>query len=291
MVTRDGRSCFCCTRRFPAIQLGLGFTLNGVGGMVGVQRGVDVTKLALAIKTKAFDDILFPEHPVADAPRIINELRSFFPFSARSLTIGPMIDVGWGSPRILFIRVAVLFQINDVFHRPLSAWSLARIVLVGQLRLELGPSKTDKNASVVKLTVDILGFWDLQQKKYGFLAALRDSKIATINITGGLVVYGEYGDNSRFILAAGGFNPRFTDVPPEAKGAVDRIGAAFKVGSFSLKLGGYFALTPGTIQAGFDVTVAASLGPVGIKGHSASTSSSIAIRRRTSSRTSDSQRR
>jgi hypothetical protein len=64
----------------------------------------------------------------------------------------------------------------------------------------------------------------------------------------------------------GGFNPRFTDVPPEAKGAVDRIGAAFKVGSFSLKLGGYFALTPGTIQAGFDITLAASLGPVGVKG-------------------------
>jgi hypothetical protein len=252
--------------QMPAIQLGLGFTLNGVGGMVGVQRGVDTTKLALALKTKAFDDILFPENPVADAPRIINELRSFFPFSARSLTIGPMIDVGWGSPRVLFIRVAVLFQVNDVFHRPLGAWSLARIVLVGQLRLELGPSKTDKNATIVKLIVDILGFWDLQQKKYGFLAALRDSKIATINVTGGLVVYGEYGDNSRFILAAGGFNPRFTDVPPEAKAAVDRLGAAFKVGKFSLKLGGYFALTPGTIQAGFDVTLAASLGPVGVKG-------------------------
>ncbi len=252
--------------QFPAIQLPLGFTLNGVGGLVGIQRGVDQTKLALALKNKAFDDILFPENPVADAPRIINELRSFFPFSARSLTIGPMMDLGWGRPRILFIRVAVLFQINDVFHRPLSAWSLARIVLIGQLRLQLGPTKEKPTASVVKLIVDILGFWDFQQKKYGFLASLRESKIATVDITGGLIVFGEYGDKSRFILAAGGFNPRFTDIPPEAKAAVDRIGAAFKVGKFSLKLGGYFALTPGTIQAGFDITVAASLGPVGVKG-------------------------
>jgi hypothetical protein len=252
--------------QFPSIQLGLGFTLDGIGGLVGVQRGIDVTKLALALKTKAFDDILFPANPVADAPRIINELRSFFPFSARSLTIGPMLDIGWGSPRILFIRVAVLFQVNDVFHRPLGAFSLARIVLVGQLRLQLGSTKSDSTTSVVRLIIDVLGFWDLEKKKYGFLASLRDSKIATIDITGGLVVFGAYGDNSRFILAAGGFNPRFTDIPPEAKAAVDRLGAAFKVGSFSLKLTGYFALTPGTIQAGFDIAASASIGPVGLKG-------------------------
>ena len=248
------------------IQLGAGFTLNGVGGLVGVQRGVDEGKLALAIKTKAFDDILFPQNPVADAPRIINELRSFFPFSARSLTIGPMVDIGWGAPRILFIRAAILFQVNDVFHKPLGSWSLARVVLVGQLRLQLGSTKEDAAASVVKLTVDILGFWDLQQKKYGFLAALRDSKIATIDITGGLVVYGEYGDHDRFLLAAGGFNPRFKDVPAEAKASVDRLGAAFKVGRFKLKMTGYFALTPGTIQAGFDILAEASIGPVGLKG-------------------------
>ncbi|HTE47839.1 MAG TPA: DUF6603 domain-containing protein [Gemmatimonadaceae bacterium] len=252
--------------QFPAIQLGVGFTLNGLGGLVGVQRGIDVTKLALALKTKAFDDILFPDNPVADAPRIINELRSFFPFSARSLTIGPMVDIGWGTPRILFIRVAVLFQINDVFHRPLGAFSLARIVLVGELKLLLGPTKADASQAVVKLIVDVLGFWDLEQEKYGFLATLRDSKIATIDITGGLIVYGQYGEKSQFILAAGGFNPRFTDVPPEAKASVDRLGAAFKVGRFSLKLAGYFALTPGTIQAGFDITAQASIGPVGLKG-------------------------
>ena len=252
--------------QFPAIQVGAGFTLNGLGGMVGVQRGIDITKLALALKTKAFDDILFPDNPVADAPRIINELRSFFPFSARSLTIGPMVDIGWGTPRILFIRVAVLFQINDVFHRPLGAFSLARIVLVGELKLLLGPTKADASQGVVKLIVDILGFWDLQQKKYGFLATLRESKIATIDITGGLIVYGEYGEKSKFILAAGGFNPRFTDVPPEAKASVDRLGAAFKVGRFSLKMTGYFALTPGTIQAGFDIAAQASIGPVGLKG-------------------------
>jgi hypothetical protein len=222
--------------------------------------------LGAALKTKAFDDILFPDDPISNAPRIINELRTFFPFSDRSLTIGPMVDIGWGAPRILFIRVAILIQINDVFHKPISAWSLARIAVVGQLRLELGPTKANSTATVVKLIVDVLGFWDLEKKSYGFLARLRDSKIGTVDISGALAVYGQYGADSKFILAAGGFNPRFKDVPAEVKGAVDRLGASFKVGRFSLKLTGYFALTPGTIQTGFNITASASIGPVGLKG-------------------------
>lgn len=245
-----------------------GWTLYGIGGVVGIQRGIDETKLAQAIKTKAFDDILFPDNPVADAPRIIAELRSFFPFSAHSVTIGPMFDIGYGAPRFIFIRIAVIVQVNNVLNNLGSAsnWSLSRIVLVGQLKVALGPTKEDSSITLVKLIVDILGFWDRDQKKYGFFATLRDSKIATVDITGGLLVYGQYGDDEKFILAAGGFNPRFKDVPPEATAAVDRLGASFKVGSFALKMTGYFAITPGTIQAGFDFQAKASIGPVGVNG-------------------------
>jgi hypothetical protein len=245
-----------------------GWTLYGIGGVVGIQRGIDETKLAQAIKTKAFDDILFPDNPVADAPRIISELRSFFPFSARSVTIGPMFDIGYGAPRFIFIRVAIIVQVNNVLNNigSPSNWSLSRIVLVGQLRVELGPTKEKPTVTLVKLVVDILGFWDRDQKKYGFFATLRDSKIATIDITGGLLVYGQYGDDEKFILAAGGFNPRFKDIPPEASAAVDRLGSSFKVGRFALKMTGYFAITPGTIQAGFDFQAKASIGPVGISG-------------------------
>jgi hypothetical protein len=252
--------------QFPPIQIYAGFTLNGVGGMIGVQHGIDIVQLSAGMKTKAFDDILFPDNPVADAPRIINRLRTLFPISPRSLTIGPMVDIGWGSPRFVFIRIAVLFQVDDVFHSPPGAFSLARIVLLGELKVLLGPTKDDPNITVVRLIVDVLGFWDFDKKKYGFLAALRDSKIVTINITGGLGVFGEYGDHPRFILAAGGFNPRFKDVPAEMGGAIERLGAAFKVGRFSLKLTGYFALTPGTIQAGLDLAATAKIGPVGLKG-------------------------
>ncbi len=251
----------------PPIQLSFGFMLEGIGGLIGLQRGVDVDQLIAGMKTKAFDDILFPDDPVGDAPRILGRLRTLFPSSPRSLTIGPMIDIGWGTPRILFARVALLVEVDNVFGGAPGPIAFSRVVLVGSLRVEIGAAKDDPDVTVVHLVVDVLGFWEAAAKRYGFLADLRaDSRIAFIDITGGLGVWGEYGDRPRFLLAAGGFNPRFKDVPAQMSGAIDRLGAAFDVGRFHIRLAGYLALTPATIQAGMDLAASGKIGPVGVKG-------------------------
>ena len=250
---------------FPPLHLALDFTLDGVGGLIGVQHGVDIEQLAAGMRTKAFDDILFPADPVGDAPRIINRLRTLFPATPRALTFGLMFDIGWGTPRFVYIRLGVVLQFDNAFG-PGSDARFSRAVLIGQLKVELGPTKEDATITVVKLVVDILGFWDVEKKHYGFLARLRDSKLAGIDLTGGLGVWGDYGETPRYLLAAGGFNPRFKDVPAEVASAMDRLGAAFKLGRFEVKLTGYFALTPCTIQAGLDLSVSAKLGPVGVKG-------------------------
>ena len=253
--------------QFPIPTPAPGFTVYGVGGLIGVQHGIDLAQLIAGMKTKAFDDILFPDNPVGDAPRILSRLRTVFPLTPRAFTIGPMFDMGWGTPkRIVFIRVGLLIQMANVFGSGDGEFAFSQIVLIGQLRVEIGPTKEDATITVVKLVVDIVGFWDLDKKRYGFIARLRDSKIAKIDITGSLAVWGEYGDKSRFLLAAGGFNPRFKDVPTEIGGVLDRLGAAFKVGRFSLTLTGYFALSPGTIQFGVNLAAKATIGPVGLTG-------------------------
>jgi hypothetical protein len=252
--------------QFPPIVLPFGFTLNGLGGLLGVQHGVDVDALIAAMKTPAFDDVLFPENPIRDAPRILGTLRTLFPYRLHALTIAPMVDIGWGRPRrLLFARFALVMQFDNALGTSAST-SLSRVVLIGTLRVAIGPSKDDPDTTVVRLIVDVLGFWDRDKRRYGFLARLRDSRIASIDIFGGLGVWGEYGDHPRFLLSAGGFNPRFLDIPAEMSGIVERLGAAFSIGRFKIKLVGYFALTPGTIQAGADLSATGKVGPVGIKG-------------------------
>ena len=246
------------------MQIGFGFTLEGLGGMIGVHRAVDVNQLVNGMRTGAFDDLLFPADPVGDAPRIIATLRQLFPMRRNTLTVGPMVDVHWGKPVIITARLAVLIQLDNALGGgPLA---LSKVVVVGQLRAAVGATEEDPDARVLVLIIDVLGFWDLAEKRYGFIAALRDSSVAGIDLTGGLAVWGEYGDHPSFLLAAGGFNPRFKDVPATVGGAVARLGASFSVGRFDLTLAGYFAVTPATIQAGLDLKATAKIGPVGLEG-------------------------
>jgi hypothetical protein len=250
--------------QIPPVQIGFGFTLVGVGGVLGVHRAVDVPQLVTGMRTGVLDDLLFPADPVGDAPRIIATLRRLLPIRRDCLTIGPMVDVHWGQPVILTARLAVLLQLDHALGGgPLAP---SKVVVVGQLRVAVGPTQEDPDARVLLLLIDVLGFWDLTEKRYGVLAALRDSSVAGIDLTGGLAVWGEYGDHPRFLLAAGGFNPRFKDIPATLGGAIDRLGASFTVGRFALTLAGYFAVTPATIQAGLDLHAVARIGPVGLEG-------------------------
>jgi hypothetical protein len=252
--------------QFPPQPIGFGFTLNGAGGLAGLQHGVDIVALSAGMKTKAFDDILFPVDPVGDAPRIINRLRTLFPLAPRALTIGLMVDLGWGTPRVIYIRLGIIVQADNVFGEGTGDFAVARILLVGQVKVAIGPTKQDPDQAIIRLIVDILGFWDWAVKRYGFLARLRDSRLGPVDVSGGLGVWGEYGEKSNFILTAGGFNPRFKDVPAEMTGATDRLTAGFKVGKAELKITGYFAITPASIQAGLDVSAKGKVGPVGFKG-------------------------
>ena len=254
--------------RFPPIQLAFGFTLNAVGGFVGLHHAIDTGALQAGMQTGAFDDILFPADPVGASARIIGRLRAVFPARTGTLTVGPMVELGWGRPRqIAFIRMALLLQLDDALSGSGSgSVALTRVVLIGNLRVAISPASDAPDDAVVRLIVDFLGAWDADRKRYGFLARLRDSRIGPVDVTGSLAVWGEYGAHARFLLAAGGFNPRFKDVPAEMSGTLDRLGAAFELGRFDITLKGYFAITPGTIQAGVDLAASGKIGPVGIRG-------------------------
>ena len=132
-----------------------------------------------------------------------------------ALTVGPMVDVHWGKPVIITARLAVLIQLDNALG---SAAPLALAKVVRRrpaARRGRADRRRTRTPACCVLIIDVLGFWDLAEKRYGFLAALRDSSVAGIDLTGGLAVWGEYGDHPRFLLAAGGFNPRFKDVPAD----------------------------------------------------------------------------
>jgi hypothetical protein len=76
-----GFSLLVITAEFASpIQLGFGFTLSGVGGLFGLNRTMLLQPLAEGVRTGAVNSVMFPTNVVENAPRIISDLRSFFPF-------------------------------------------------------------------------------------------------------------------------------------------------------------------------------------------------------------------
>src|SRR5262249_46083959 len=81
---------------FTPIQLGFGFTLDGVGGLCGINRAFVTEALQAGLRQHSLDHILFPKDPVANAPAILSDLRAIFPPAEGRYVFGPMIKIGWG---------------------------------------------------------------------------------------------------------------------------------------------------------------------------------------------------
>ena len=80
----------------PPIDLTFGFTLNAVGGVIGINHRLDPDAMRAAVVNGSLDHLLFPADPVAAAPAILDLLESVFPVDDGSLVVGPMIEIGWG---------------------------------------------------------------------------------------------------------------------------------------------------------------------------------------------------
>jgi hypothetical protein len=243
--------------------LPLGFNLTAVGGIIGLQHEASVEQLRSALGTNVFDDILFPADPVKDAPRLIGRLRTVFPVKAGALTIGPTAEINWGQPAIVTARLAILAQFGGVFG---GDFRFTRLTLLGTVRATAPPRTVDA-PRLVDLTADVLGDYDVESGLLAIDARLRDSRLGGVEFSGSLIVRAGFGSQPAFAVAAGGFHPAFTDLPPALPARIDRLGLQWKIGSsVLLTLQAYAAVTASSWQLGARFTVVAELGPVDIDG-------------------------
>ena len=104
------------TAEFVPIQLSFGFTLNGVGGIFGLNRTIVVDALVEGVRTNAIKSILFPQDVIANITRIISDIKQFFPPQQDHFVVGPMAKLGWGTPSIITVELGVLLDLpNPMF--------------------------------------------------------------------------------------------------------------------------------------------------------------------------------
>ncbi len=224
----------------PKLQIGFGFTLNGVGGLLGVNRTTDTEALQTGMRAGALDSIMFPEDPLRNMNRIITDIRSIFPVQMSQYVFGPMFQLGWGTPNIFEVELGVIVDLPEP----------VRIILLGQLRSVL-PSK---DLRILQINVDLLGILDFGAELLYIEAGIRNSKLMNKNLNGQMAFMLQWGNTSNFILSIGGFHPDYPhagNVP-----ALDKLGLSMGSGdALSLSLDGFFAVTSNSLQFGGEFKV------------------------------------
>lgn len=237
----DGSSGFSLlliiTTDFPPIQLGFGFTLNGVGGLLGLNRAVLLDVLRDGVRTGAVDDIMFPTDVIANAPRIISDLKAVFPPQQGVFLVGPMAKVGWGTPPLITLSLGIIVEIPP-----------GNIAILGVLKLAL---PTDDEA-LIQIQVNFIGILDFDEQLLSFDASLYDSHILFMTLEGDMAVRLKWGDNAAFLISVGGFHPLFK--PPDGlhlPSTLKRLSIAILDYDWAkIKVDSYFAVTSNTVQFG-----------------------------------------
>lgn len=242
------------TAQFTPIQLGMGFTLNGVGGLLGLNRTMNTDRLRSGVQDGSLDYILFPQNVVENANAIISNISQAFPVYQGQFLIGPMAKLGWGTPTLLTIELGVIIQLP----------SASTIAILGIIKALL-PSDTNR---ILAIQVNFLGILDFSKDYLSFDALLYDSKILTFGLTGSMSLRLYWGDNPSFLLSVGGFNPKYTPPPIMDLPPMQRLGIVLASdNNLQITVQTYFAITSNTAQFGASVSLVAKVSKLQLIGN------------------------
>ena len=238
---------------FPPIELVAGFTLNGVGGLLGINRTVSTDALQAGIKAKTLSNFLFAKNPVANAAQLLTDLATFFPAAQGRYVFGPLLQIGWGTPTAITIDLALLLELPDP----------VRLVLIGELTVLL----PNPNAVLLEMHMDILGTVDFGTDEGSLDAVLHNSRLVQFPLQGSMALRSCWsGSDKTFLLSVGGFNPKFQ--PPPGFPTLQRVSVSMPSGNITkLNLDGYFAVSSNTLQFGAHVDLFVGVDGFGIAGY------------------------
>jgi hypothetical protein len=233
------------------IQLGFGFTLLAVGGIVGLNRTMNLQALADGVRTGAIESVMFPRDIIANAPKIISDLRTFFPPRNGKFLIGPMVKLGWGTPTLASISLGIIVEIPG------------KLAIVGVVQVAIPAD----DVALIVLHVSFIGAIEPDKKRLWFFASLFESRIVFLTIEGEMGLLVAFGDDANFVLSVGGFHPRFAPpplpFPSPRRVAIDLINTPVA----RVRIEGYFAVTSNTVQFGARVEVFFGLSALNVQGH------------------------
>jgi hypothetical protein len=228
----------------PAIPLSFGFTLNGIGGILGIHRTMNTDNLRNGLKTGTVNHILFPENVIENIDAIIGNLESVFPIEQQRYTFGIFLLLGWGQGKsILELKLGIILSVPDP----------VKLAVLGDLKIVL----PDKEKKVLAINVAFIGIVDFDKQYLSFDATIYNSSILdTIQLYGDMAVRVFWGNQKEMLVTVGGFHPAFSPsaslmLPKDLKRlGISLIDADVQGIRLKLAMDMYFAITSNTVQFG-----------------------------------------
>ena len=226
----------------PPFKGPFGIELAGVGVITGHNHGADVAALQASVRTGAVRTILFPQDPVAAAPRVLTTLGDVFPVREGSSLLGLGLELRWSGGLVSLVAAVVV-----------ESGLTPRTVLLASLEA-VAPTR---ELPVVRLRVDAIGIIDSERPSVEIDGSMVESFIGPFAVTGDGTFRFRGGDDGLFLMAVGGFHPSYT--PPDDAGLPPqrRLTLSLPSDNPRLRLELYLALTSNSIQLGARLEVSA----------------------------------
>ena len=221
---------------FTPIQLGFGFALTGIGGMLALNRTFSEEALRAGLKNHALDSVMFPRDPIRNAPQIISNLNRVFPPAAGHHLFGPMVQISWGTPALITAEIGVVLELG----------ARLRLLILAQIAAILPRREHD----LVRLQMDAIGILDFDQGTAALDASLYDSRLLKkFVLTGDMALRLKWEGSPHFALSVGGLHPAF--LPPPNFPKLERIAINLSSGDNPrLRCEAYYGITSNTVQWG-----------------------------------------
>lgn len=218
------------------LQLGLGFRLTGIGGLLALNRTFDQKALRSGLKNHTLDSVMFPKDPIRNAPQLLSNLNKVFPPAKGRHLFGPMVQIKWAE--LITMNLALILEIEGKTPK--------RLLVLGQVTAILPKKEHD----LIRLQLDAIGVIDFDQGTASLDAALYDSRLANkFVLTGDMAMRLRWESSRNFALAVGGLHPAFN--PPPNFPKLERITINLTAGDNPrLRCEAYFAITSNTLQFG-----------------------------------------
>ncbi|WP_085316832.1 DUF6603 domain-containing protein [Derxia lacustris] len=233
----------------PKIELSFGFTLNGVGGLLAIDRRIDTAALTKGMQSGMIGNLLFPNDPVASAPTILDQLGQAFPAQPGAFVVGPMVELGWGSQAgFMKARVGILIALPD-----------PKVILLGAVEIGVPSADVEAKLRIVDLRAEIYG--EISPDYLLILVSLQNSKIFKVTISGDIGLFVRWAGGSAFALSIGGFFPKYKAPAELSQMRRFTVNVSPPVDWLKVTAEGYFAITSNSVQFGGKVSVKAEVGP------------------------------